>query len=91
MSDTVRNNSAKNRFELHLAGATAFATYRRIGEVVAVTYTEVPPPLRGRGIGGRLVRGMLDSLRAEGLRVRPLCSFVRSYIARHPDVQDLLA
>jgi predicted GNAT family acetyltransferase len=29
--------------------------------------------------------------RANGLRVMPACSYVRAYMRRHPDTQDLLA
>jgi predicted GNAT family acetyltransferase len=37
------------------------------------------------------VRGALQAARAEGLKVAPRCSFVSSYMARHPEFNDLLA
>lgn len=91
MPDTVRDNAERHRFELEVDGGTAFATYRRADGVLTVMHTEVPHALNGRGIGSTLVRGLLDIARAEGLKVRPLCSFVAAYMDRHPKYADLRA
>ena len=45
----------------------------------------------GHGLGGTLVRGALDDVRARGGSVVPLCPFVRGWIDRHPEYQDLLS
>ena len=91
MSVAVRQNTARSRFELDIDGHVAFANYFIADGVVAITHTETPPALRERGIGSQLVLGALAHIRAQGLRVRPLCSFARHVIAQHPDLQDLLA
>jgi uncharacterized protein len=90
MSD-VRNNRAENRFELKTEEATAIAAYRRHGQLITFTHTEVPAALEGQGIGTRLIAGALVQVRAEGLKVVPVCSFVRRYFESHDEVQDLLA
>ena len=90
MADAVRDNPARHRFELDAEGELAFANYRREGGVLTVMHTEVPKRLKGRGIGSRLVAGVLEIARSEGLTVVPLCSFVRAYIKRHPQHADLL-
>jgi predicted GNAT family acetyltransferase len=36
------------------------------------------------------VQAALAHARAQGWRVRPSCSYVRSYMRRHPETQDLL-
>lgn len=77
-------------FELALGDDVALCVYRRDGDVVALTHTEVPIAHEGRGIAAALVRAALDWARAEGLRVRPLCSYVAAYMRRHPETQDLL-
>ncbi len=87
----VRQNHALSRFELEVDGHIAFASYRQSGDVLTMTHTETPSALRERGIGERLVVGTLQQMRAQGLKVRPLCSFVRHVISRHPEFQDLLA
>lgn len=87
----VTDNPALSRYELVVDGVTAIAEYRRSGDVLDLTHTEVPQAVSGRGIGTALVRGMLDRIRADGLTVRPLCPFVAAVIARHPEYGDLVA
>ena len=86
----VENNAAAGRFEAVVDGQLAQAQYRRVGERILFTHTEVPEQLEGRGIAGQLARAGLDFSRAEGLTVVPLCPFIASYIERHPEYQDLL-
>lgn len=89
MSDDVRDNPARQRFEIDLDGHTAYATYKRADGVLTILHTEVPKELNGRGIGSKLARGVLDSARAQGLQVKPLCPFVASYMDKHPEYADL--
>jgi predicted GNAT family acetyltransferase len=89
MTDTVRDNPERHRFELATPAGTAFANYRRDDMSIMIMHTEVPRALEGRGIGSQLVGGMLDLIRAEGRKVVPMCSFVRHFINTHPDYADL--
>jgi uncharacterized protein len=91
MSNAVRDNADRHRFELDADGHVAFSNYRRDGDTLTVLHTEVPAALNGRGIGSALVCGLLDLVRGQGSKVRPLCPFVAAYIARHPEYADLLA
>ena len=91
MSSDVRDNKAASRFELDAEGHVAFSDYKRQGGVVTIMHTEVPKELGGKGIGSRLAHGLLDLLRAEGAKVKPLCPFVKGYIEKHPEYADLLA
>jgi hypothetical protein len=63
--------------------------YRDVGTVVLV-HTEVPPALEGRGYASRLARTALDFARAHSLHVVPQCPFVKTYIQRHPDYDELV-
>ncbi len=88
----VRDNPAGSRFEMTSSDAVAFVAYRREGyDRIVLTHTEVPEVLSGQGVGSKLVRGVLDALRAEGSKVVPRCEFVAAYVARHPEYRDLLA
>ena len=90
MSDAIRDNAAQSRFELDVEGDIAFAGYRKADGQLTIFHTEVPIGLRGRGIGSRLVRGVLDQARGRGLKVVPQCSFVAAFIGDNPEYRDLL-
>lgn len=91
LDSSVRDNPERRRYELEVDGGLALIDYRRSGGVVTMTHAEVPPALRGGGIGSELVRGALALVRQRGEKVVPLCPFVAHYMRRHPEVHDLLA
>ena len=82
-------NDPRHRFEATVDGHTAILTYRETEGRVALIHTEVPLELRGRGIADALARTALDDARRRGLRVRPFCPFVQTFITRHPEYADL--
>ena len=87
----VEHLPERGRFQACVDGHLCVADYRLDGGRMQMTHTEVHPALEGRGIAAALVRAALDHARAHGLTVVPLCSYVRAYMRRHPDTQDLLA
>jgi uncharacterized protein len=88
---SVSDNAEMRQYELRVAEDVALAAYKLEGETIRFTHTEVPRELEGQGIGSRLVCGALADVRRRGLKVVPLCAFVRHYIDTHPETQDLLA
>ena len=79
------------RFEIHVDGKLAgFAAYRIAPGTITFTHTEIDEAYGGRGLGGTLARAALDAARARGLAVVPLCPFIRRWIERHEDYQDLV-
>ena len=95
MALTITHHSAAQCFEGVAAGRSAqdaaVCSYRRVGNVLVLHHTEVPRALQGQGLAGELVQAVLDWARAQGLHVRPTCSYVAAYMRRHPQTQDLLA
>lgn len=89
--DIVRDNPERSRYELEVSGEIAIAEYSREGDTLLITHTHTPPALRGQGIAGRLIAGLLSDVRTRGLKVRPLCSYVVDYLDRHPDQKDLVS
>ena len=89
MTDVV-NNKAHHRYELAVDGHLAATYYAISGNVITFIHTEVPPELGGKGVGSKLIKGALDQVRAEGLKVIARCPFVKAYIEKHPDYADLL-
>ena len=86
----VVNNAAHHRFELEVEGHLA-ATYYKIADgVITFIHTEVPSELAGKGVGSKLVKGALDQVRSEGLKVIAQCPFVKAYIDKHGEYADLL-
>jgi hypothetical protein len=86
-----RDNREKGRFELEEAGAVAFADYRREGGKLVIRYVEAPPALRGTGAAGRLMQGVMEIARAEGMKVVPRCGYAAAWIRRHKEWHGLLA
>lgn len=81
----------RSRYEIHLEGRrVGLLDYYATGDTLTLPHTEIDPAYGGRGLGGELVKGALDDIRERGLLVRPACSFVRSYVAQHPEYADLL-
>jgi uncharacterized protein len=87
----VRDNPDEQRFEMGTSAGIAVAEYRWDGDLLVIFNTEVPRDLRGRGIGGKLVRGVLDEVRRRKLKVVPLCWFVREFVERNSEYRDLMA
>jgi predicted GNAT family acetyltransferase len=86
----VVNNKAHHRFELAVEGHFAATYYKIENGVITFIHTEVPPELGGKGVGSKLVKGALDQVRREGMKVIAQCPFVKAYIDKHGEYADLL-
>ena len=87
--EIVHNESAK-RFETSIDGHTGYISYKEHDDKLVYDHTIVPQELGGRGVGSALVKQALNYARENNKKVVPQCSFVASYIDKHPDYQDLL-
>ncbi|RKS07833.1 hypothetical protein DFP74_3518 [Nocardiopsis sp. Huas11] len=91
MANDVVDVRDRRRYEITADGEVAgFAEYILTDELVTFTHTEIDPAFEGRGLGGALVRAALDDVRTRGLKVLPLCPFVKGWIQRHRDYVDLV-
>lgn len=92
MATHVVHNPTRSRYELTVDGEDVGSTHYRVeGNTIRFSHTEVDTERREGGLGGQLVRGTLDQVRAEtDYRVVPECPFMRSWIQKHPEYQDLL-
>lgn len=89
---TVRDNPELQRYEAIVDGELAGSIfYRELDDALILVHTEVEEAFEGQGIGSRLVAATLDDIRARGLQMRPFCPFVRAYLERHPEYDDLIA
>lgn len=95
MAETVSKHmdpdAGRGHFAIALDGETVGrADFRDHNGVREFDHTEVDPAYGGRGLAGTMVRQALDATRAEGLRIRPTCSYVAKYVSTHHDWDDLL-
>ena len=88
----IRHEPQKLHFVAYLDGVATDAVleYRPLDERRLEFYTTyTPTQLRGRGIGGRLVKAALEYARENNLRVVPSCPFVARIIKRNPEYAEL--
>ncbi|GAB3804393.1 GNAT family N-acetyltransferase [Micromonospora zhanjiangensis] len=84
MTAAVRDNPAKNRYEIYDGEQlAAFSAYKLTRDTIAFIHTEVDPAFGGCGLGRQLVVAELDDARRRGLAVLPFCPYVRKVIAQN--------
>jgi predicted GNAT family acetyltransferase len=88
---TIVNNRAANRYEAALGGRPAgYSTYEEEPGRVTFVHTVVRPAFEGRGVGSRLAKFAIDDVRSRGLRITPVCPFVRAYLRRHHEYDSIV-
>lgn len=89
---TVRDATDRSRFEAVVDGEVAgWIDYRLDGDTVDMVHTEVLDRWEGEGVASALARGALDQTREAGRQLVATCPFVRRYVEKHDEYQDLLA
>jgi uncharacterized protein len=90
MAITVTDAPDLHRFEGRLDGElVGYLEYHKDGDVWSFNHAFTFPELRGRGIAAQVTKYALDAAIAEGAGVRPVCPFVRDYIAANPEYAAL--
>ncbi len=88
----VVHNPSESRYEIYVDDQLAgFTSYRDTPEARDFVHTEIGDAYEGQGLGGQLARGALDDVRAGGGKVIATCPFIKGWIEKHEDYQDLLA
>lgn len=90
MTDIIRDNPNRSRYELDIDGQIVFANYRRQGDVLAITHVEAPVSLRGTGAASRFMQGLMQVMRQQGQKVLPLCGYASAWLRRHREFADLV-
>jgi predicted GNAT family acetyltransferase len=87
----VRHVPDRQRYEILTEGAVAgFTEYRDRADQRVFYHTEVGTVFAGRGLASRLVREALTDVRRAGLRVVPVCPYVKKYVSGHDGFADLV-
>ncbi|MFL6205078.1 MAG: GNAT family N-acetyltransferase [Acidimicrobiales bacterium] len=88
----VVHNPDLSRYEIQVDGSVVgFTQYRERAGAIDFVHTEVDDAYEGHGLAGQLARGALDDVRSQGRKVMATCPFIKGWIEKHEDYQDLLA
>lgn len=88
----VKHDEGAKKYYAVVNGRESVCEYGVVGEgTLNFWHTYVPPELRGKGIADELVRQALEDARQRGFKVIPSCWFVRVYMDRHSQYQDMKA
>ncbi len=90
---TRQGSEAAGEYRAQVEGSDKIGrlTWVQHGNVRAAEHTLVPPELGGRGIAGKLVDALIADARAQGFKVKPVCSYVAKAFEKHPEWADLKA
>ena len=55
------------------------------GKELTVYHTEVDPKAEGKGLAKKMLTTMVEYVRKNGMKVKPLCPFVLAQFKRHPN------
>lgn len=79
-NDGHRYRALSNGEEVAFAEVDAIST-----DALLIKHTEVLPEFEGHGVGGALVRHMLEDAKRQGRAVIPVCPYAAAFIKRHPE------
>ncbi len=80
-----------DRFEISVDGTRAGLTQFLEADGQRIFFhTEVGDEYEGQGLAGELVSRALDATREAGLRVVPVCPYVKRFVGRHTGYADLV-
>ena len=86
----IFNNEQRLHFETKLENEYAFIEYRWLRGALVLMHTLVPEKDEGKGIAGALAKFALEYARDKKLPLIVYCPYVRAYMQRHPEYDDLL-
>ncbi len=74
----------KEQFTMTVEGQIAKIDYVKRDDALYLVHSEVPLILRGKGVGKELVKRTYEFLSENGMKAVPVCSFIRTVVARNP-------
>ncbi len=87
----VLDVTERSRYEILVDGTFAgFTRYRHHEGALVFDHTVIKDEFAGQGLASKLVRATLDDVRAQNVRIVPLCAYVASWLEKHPDYADLV-
>lgn len=88
---STTDNPDLNRFEIRVDDELAgFANYRRRGDRLIFTHTEVDDAYSGQGVGTQLARDALDTVRKRKEKLVALCPFIAAFLEQNQEYSNLV-
>src|ERR1700688_1889321 len=87
----LKVNDALHHLELEIEGNIAFIDYKLLRDTLFLIHTEVPPGLKGKGLGSAIVQKALQYAKDNNYKIVPICPFVQSYLERHKEWNEIVA
>ena len=85
-------HGSKGRYVLRKAGEEAELTYSIASPTLIIAdHTGVPDSFRGTGAGKALFERLVADAQAEGVKIVPLCPFVKAQAERRPDLAGVFS
>jgi predicted GNAT family acetyltransferase len=88
MEPTV--NKEEKRFVIYAEGKEVYVKFEIKNNKMDLDHTYTNPELRGKGLAALVVRAALQFAKGNNLKVIPTCSYVRSFISKNEEYQELV-
>ena len=86
MEPEVTKQTGPDRFEITVDGTVAgFAQFVDHDGSRVFHHTETFPEFGGQGLAGIVVKQALEATRDEGMRIVPVCPYVKKYVTTHDE------
>ena len=86
----IINDKSLNHLEVSVEGGLAVLRYQIAHDAMWLLHVQVPLEAQGHCIASELTRTALELAKERGLKVVPVCSFVATYLRRHPEYAAML-
>lgn len=90
---TVRQNAERHRYELvdgeKIIGKAHWLSFERDTSQERIFFhTTVDEEYAGQGLAGKLAHFALEDTIAAGLKVVPVCPYIKVYLRKHPEYKQ---
>ena len=87
----VIDNKEMNRFETEIDDHQAIIEYSVMPNILSLNHIEVDKELAGKGVASEMTETVLLQIEQRGLKVIPICPFIKKYIQKHPEWNSIIA